>query len=333
MQSGESEKHINEYISKAPTFTIYDGLVKAKSVLATHNNVLVSVSGGADSDCMIDIVEHLRVRDEAHKITYVFFDTGIELDATKRHLNYLEEKYNIKIIRRRAKVTVAAAVIKEGIPYLSKDASQRIHELQLHNFDWSEGSIEELNDRFPHCVEGIKWWTGNKGRFSLPKSRHDFMHENPPTFKISHRCCYHAKKKPSADMEKEIHADLVLLGLRKYEGGARAAKSKCFDPAGNTHKTDRYYPCFWWEDIDKQKFENVYGIIHSDAYTVYGLKRTGCLGCPFNAAFESELSNVRPYEPQLVNAVEHIFAPSYEYTRAYRKYKEQRTTKRRQNNE
>lgn len=60
----------DDYIIKAPTLTIYDGLVKAQSVLAAHYNVLVSVSGGADSDCMIDIVENLRPHDNAHIVTY-----------------------------------------------------------------------------------------------------------------------------------------------------------------------------------------------------------------------------------------------------------------------
>lgn len=105
---------MTEYINKAPTATIFDGLVKAKSVLASHHNILVSVSGGADSDCMIDIVQNLSPKDEEHKITYVWFDTGIEMEATKRQLNYLEDKYAIKILRRRAGITVPAAIAKVG---------------------------------------------------------------------------------------------------------------------------------------------------------------------------------------------------------------------------
>ena len=89
----------DEYIAKAPTLTIFDGLVKANSVLTNNKNILASVSGGADSDCMIDIVENLIPRDGEHDVTYVWFDTGVEMDATKRHLSFLEEKYDIKIHR------------------------------------------------------------------------------------------------------------------------------------------------------------------------------------------------------------------------------------------
>ena len=39
---------------------------------------------------MLDILSKV---DTEHKVIYVWFDTGIEYQATKNHLNYLEEKY------------------------------------------------------------------------------------------------------------------------------------------------------------------------------------------------------------------------------------------------
>lgn len=116
----------DEYITKAPTLTIYDGLVKAQSVLEQYKNILVSVSGGADSDCMIDIVEHLVPRDEQHKVTYVWFDTGVEMDAAKRHLIFLEDKYGIAIQRERGKMQVAGAVRTVGYPFYSKQFAEYI---------------------------------------------------------------------------------------------------------------------------------------------------------------------------------------------------------------
>ena len=61
-------------------------------------NVCCSVSGGADSDILIDLCE----RAEPHFVSYVFFDTGIEYQATKDHLKFLEEKYGIEIKRIKA---------------------------------------------------------------------------------------------------------------------------------------------------------------------------------------------------------------------------------------
>lgn len=316
---------MTEYINKAPTATIFDGLVKAKSVLASHHNILVAVSGGADSDCMIDIVHNLSPKDEEHKITYVWYDTGVELDATKRQLNYLEDKYGIEILKRRAKVTVPAAIAKVGYPFFSKVFSDRISRLQHHKFNWDLDAAEELKDKFPKCRGALSWWCGENDRYSITKVMRDYIHKNPPDFPISDKCCYYVKKKPSADMEKEIKADLVCLGIRRAEGGVRASISQCFNSGKG--KADKYYPCFWWTDEDKSAFEQTYNIVHSDAYTVYGFKRTGCAGCPFNSRFEEELKILHKYEPKLANAVEHIFAPSYEYTRAYRKFKESRKKK------
>ena len=56
---------------------------------------------------------------------------------------------------------------------------------------------------------------------------------------------------------------------------------------------------------------------------MYGLKRTGCAGCPFGRDFEFELQVIEKYEPKLFKAVNNIFGQSYEYTRAYRSFCEE----------
>lgn len=83
----------------------------------------------------------------------------------------------------------------------------------------------------------------------------------------------------------------------------------------------QHFPLFWWKSEDKALFEKCYGICHSEAYTLYGCRRTGCAGCPFAGRFEDELLMLNQFEPKLGNAVSHIFEPSYEYTRAYREFK------------
>jgi 3'-phosphoadenosine 5'-phosphosulfate sulfotransferase (PAPS reductase)/FAD synthetase len=61
------------------------------------------VSGGADSDVTLDLLE--LVKPDGCELIYVFFDTGLEYDATKRHIDALEAKYGITIHRRRATKT------------------------------------------------------------------------------------------------------------------------------------------------------------------------------------------------------------------------------------
>lgn len=80
--------------------TIIDAIVKAYSVVNKpfYNNVICSISGGSDSDIMLDIIYRV---DEQKKVTYVWFDTGLEYKATKEHLKYLEDRYGIEIRRER----------------------------------------------------------------------------------------------------------------------------------------------------------------------------------------------------------------------------------------
>ena len=82
-------------------FVVYDAFVKADSVINNpkYNNIMCSISGGADSDVMLDLVHKV---DMDNKVKYVWFNTGLEYQATKDHLEYLESRYHIKIERVRA---------------------------------------------------------------------------------------------------------------------------------------------------------------------------------------------------------------------------------------
>jgi 3'-phosphoadenosine 5'-phosphosulfate sulfotransferase (PAPS reductase)/FAD synthetase len=320
-----------EYIKQAPTATIFDGLIKAKSVLNSHNNIMVSVSGGADSDNMIDIVEHLRPRDDKHRVTYVWFDTGVEMDATKRHLVYLENKYGITILREHGETQVAGAVRNVGYPFYSKKFSEYIGRLQKHNFQWEDEPFDVLLKKYPNCKAALRWWCNNwkdephkplQSEIASAKYLKEFMIENPPTFSISNRCCNESKKKVGDATYKKYNFDIQLIGIRKAEGGARSTSIKSCMADGRHGK--QYYPLFWWKAEDKTAFENTYDITHSDAYTVYGCKRTGCAGCPFAGRYSKELAMLHQYEPKLANAVEHIFAPAYEYANKYQEYKNMR---------
>lgn len=218
----------DEYISRAPTLTIYDGLVKASSVLNKYKNVLVSVSGGADSDNMIDIVEHLAPKDSSHKVTYVWFDTGVEMNATKRHLTFLEDKYGIAIQRERGKTQVAGAVRTVGYPFYSKQFAEYIGRLQKHNFQWEDEPFDVLYAKYPNCKAALRWWCNAwkdephkplQTEIASARFLKEFMIENPPTFKISSRCCNESKKKVGDSVRKKYGGDIQLVGIRKAEGG------------------------------------------------------------------------------------------------------------------
>jgi hypothetical protein len=64
----------------------------------------------------------------------------------------------------------------------------------------------------------------------------------------------------------------------------------------------------------------MFDVQHSRCYTEYGLKRTGCVGCPFNPHITEELEIIKEHEPTLYKAVVNIFGKSYEYTKKYREF-------------
>ena len=159
-------------------------------------------------------------------------------------------------------------------------------------------------------------------RFSINRNRFlkEFIIHNPPDFPISNKCCEYAKKKPAKKFIKENNADLEITGIRKAEGGVRSANYKtCFSEC-KSKGCDTYRPLFWYTNSDKKYYEELCNIQHSRCYTEYNLKRTGCVGCPFNPRINEELAIIEQNEPQLYKAAMNIFGKSYEYTAKYRAF-------------
>ena len=114
--------------------------------------------------------------------------------------------------------------------------------------------------------------------------------------------------------------DLEITGIRKAEGGIRSANYKTCFSESKSKGCNTYRPIFWYTDSDKRDYEQFYEIEHSRCYTEYGLKRTGCVGCPFSKHINEELAVIEKYEPDLYKAAIHIFRKSYEYTAKYREF-------------
>lgn len=213
-----------------------------------------------------------------------------------------------------------------------------ISRLQSHNFDWTDGSYEDLVEKYPDCKGALKWWCNYNDKsnsisvFSINRNKYlkEFMILNPPTFKVSNKCCQYAKKDVAHNFAKDNDIDLRCVGIRKSEGGIRSTSYKsCFSEY--TDKYDEFRPIFWYIDSDKEYYEQHFSVKHSKCYTGYGLKRTGCVGCPYGKDFEKELEIVQKYEPKLYKACMNIFGESYEYTRKYREFQKMMKEKERDN--
>ena len=282
---------------------------------------MCSISGGSDSDIVLDIVAKC---DNKKIVDYVFFDTGLEYQATKEHIKFLEQKYNIEIETIRPKVPIPLSCKRYGQPFLSKQVSENISRLQKHNFKWEDKPFEELIKEYPKCRAALKWWCDSKGegsRFSIKYNKllKEFIIANHPNFPISSLCCKYGKKDLAHDKLKQGY-DLNITGVRKAEGGVRASAYKsCFD---NTDKGyDNYRPIFWFKDEDQLQYNDLFDISNSRCYSKYGLKRTGCCGCPYGKDFNFELSVLEKNEAKLYKAVNNIFKDSYEYTKKYYEFR------------
>ena len=282
-----------------------------------YKKVLCTISGGSDSDIILDL---LTKCDNNKIVQYFYFDTGLEYQATKDHINYLQEKYNIVITTLKPKVPIPLAVKKYGQPFLSKMVSENIQRLQKHEFKWENKPYEELVKDYPNCKSALQWWCNSRKNNVLlgitrNKGLKEFMINNNPNFSISNKCCKYAKKDILKDLLKQGY-DLNISGIRRSEGGARSTAYKsCFD---NQDNYDNYRPIFWFTDEDKIEYKKLFNVSNSKCYSVYGLKRTGCVGCPFGKNYKEELEIVKKYEPKLYKAVTNLFKDSYEYLNKYK---------------
>lgn len=274
---------------------IQNTLGKFEYHLATHEHPFISVSGGSDSDVIVHMIA-TNFKEYLQKTMFCFVNTGLEYRATIRHLDYLEDRYGIHIERIRG-VSVVNAVHQYGVPVLSKLYSQTVGGCQ-------RGQKSQMKR-----LERTK--AESKFAFSeRQKMMAKYLIDNK--IAVSDKCCNISKKKPIFQFYKVNHIDLNITGERMAEGGSRTTAHKdCFEPK-KTHKWDKYMPLFFWDDETKQFYKEKEGIVYSDCYEVWGMKRTGCVGCPFNSRVGTELELIKQYEPNLYKACLNVFGKSYD---------------------
>lgn len=288
-----------------------------------RKKILCAISGGYDSDIVLDLMVRCGGKE---KTDFVFYDTGLEYDATKEHISYLEWRYGVKIRTVEPKKHIPTCVRDYGVPFWSKYVSDMMSRLQRHNFQWEDGSVEELLKKYPRCKAALRWWCnewGDKSRFNISYTPglKEFIQQFPTPMRISAMCCEKTKKDPAHALEDSRDYELAITGVRKLEGGKRSTTYKsCFDQ--DFSRLSRFRPIFWWGDREKEIYRKHYGIVRSDCYEVWGMARTGCAGCPFGKKFEDELKLVQIFEPKRYQAMLAVFGESYDYTRCFLEFRE-----------
>lgn len=337
-----------------PQYADYDAPDKFQSILGIimtrlreHPNAICSYSGGSDSDIMVDLIETARqIAPSLPKVKYVFFNTGLEMQATKNHVAETAKKYNIEIEIVRPKIGIVTAVRKHGIPFVSKIMSAGLSEWQKKKVPLSvateyEDAIDkatkrkELKARYPNCESLLNFLcccnSAGEPRPNIQlvinssKYMRDFIAEYPPDFKISAKCCDYCKKQVAHNVQRNY--EMVITGERRDEGGMRSVPRKdnttlCFGETASGQY--RLRPLYYVSDTDKEWYKEKRGIKYSDAYEVYGLTRTGCCGCPISYKAVEDLEKIGKYEPNLAKAAWNVFGKSYIYRMQYNRYKQKR---------
>ena len=360
-----SDTYRSKVYTERPAYADYDSVAKFDAIegiiitrLLQHPKAICSYSGGSDSDILIDLIERARrkIPDlNIPPVKYVFFNTGLEMKATKDHVKAISEKYGVEIEECRPKTNIVQSSRIHGIPFVSKIMSNGLSEWQkkgvplsiAQEYEEAEDKAakrQELRERYPKCESLINFLCCcNKAGEPRPNiqivinsSRYmrDFIAENPPDFKISAKCCDYCKKQTAHRAQKGY--DMIITGERMAEGGMRSVprnaefydnpnNTMCFYEASNSQF--RFRPLYYVSDQDKAWYKEHYGLKYSDAYEVYGLTRTGCCGCPISHKAVEDLEKIKPYEPNVVKAAWNIFGKSYLYRQAYNEYKAERDKK------
>ena len=153
------------------------------------DKILCSISGGSDSDILFDYCTKI-----SKDINYVYFDTGLEYQATKNHIHYLMNKYDCEIKIKKPEISIPLAIKKYGYPFYSKRISDEINRLQKHGFDFYIRDLQNDLKRYGKVKQALRWFYndfGQNSRFNIEyvKGLREFLVNNPPNFLISHQCC------------------------------------------------------------------------------------------------------------------------------------------------
>ena len=233
-----------------------------------EGKMYLSFSGGKDSTIVAELI---KMSNLPVNIPFVFANTGIELDAT---YNFVKDYNYSNIITLKPRKPFGQVLKEYGKPAISKNKSEW---LSTHQNNKNE-PLRTVRQRQLILGEvekgGIK--KGFRSKNALSLKHFHFIHPELE-YKISNKCCSYMKKKPFEDYTALNDMAGTYTGIRVAEGGARAMAYKSCTITRKVKGKDNILsmPIIDWTDEICDEFIEKYNIKLSDAYTVYGMNRTG----------------------------------------------------------
>lgn len=269
----------------------------------TKGKCFISFSGGKDSTIVAMLYLMLKKEGRVGEIPLVFSDTKVEFDAIYSYIDWFSK--NIQEVTYLQIEKPFAKILKEdGKPALSKlkSACLATYQKQL-----AEGNPDVFKvARVRNMVEGSYG-------YRVPNKYFHFLHEDFD-IRISSKCCDYLKKKPFHKYEIEQGMEGFITGIRSSEGGIRKQQAKtCTTMSRVTRSKSIIHsmPIHDWEDDIVEEFIKEYKVPLSRAYTEYGLRRTGCVGCPYSTDLGTQLEVLHKHEPNKYKACMRLLGDVY----------------------
>lgn len=137
MRKAKSGEFRSTVYTNRPPYADFDAPQKFEAIkgiiarrLREHPNAMCSYSGGSDSDILLHLIEQVREVFALPPVHYYFFETGLEMAATRRHVKEQAERYGVEITTVRPKKNIVQATREYGQPFVSKIMSAGLEGLQ-----------------------------------------------------------------------------------------------------------------------------------------------------------------------------------------------------------
>lgn len=266
----EGWRKIHNFWKKTYNFKKEYSQTFISKILKKHNNPVICWSGGKDSTVMLHMIINQKPNTPV-----IFVDSGVDFPETINYIKKMKKEWNLNLIITKPDKdqTFWDVGKKYGWPIFGKNIASNV---------------------------GRAMRTGNIRR-QLSNFEKHLIKNN---IKISAKCSYYIREKPSKIIEKNFNFDVKFIALRTDESRARA---RLWVDHGDYYFVRHYFsnyngiwksnPMAFWNDRDIWEYHKKNDIPFCDLYGK-GHTRNGCWTCAM-AIRNGQIKRLRTIHPKL----------------------------------